>query len=381
MQEREAYIALNMAPGVGAVLVRNGIARLGSAVNILRAGPALLATVEGIGAARAGTLAVELGQADWRLEMSRAEAAGMRIITPADSDYPPALKTIHDPPLALYLRGDAEALRYSAVAVVGTRAPTTYGRETARRFAYLLARAGLTVVSGLARGIDTEAHRATLKAGGRTAAVIGSALDRLYPAENRELAEQIVASGGALLSEYPLGRPPDRQTFPMRNRIVSGLSGGVLVVEAGRTSGTLITAAQALEQGRAVMAVPGRIDSPAAQGCHKLLRQGATLVECLDDVLDELQALPGTRRANPAAAADEPPSAPAPAAPALDDVERRILQVLEGGELSVEALIERTGLPAGVVGARLMGLEMRRLLRRLPGHLVTARGDRGAQWE
>lgn len=390
MQERDAYIALNMVPGVGAVLVRHGVATLGTAAALFEAGPAALAEVRGVGTARADTLASELATPDWRGEKARAEAAGVRLVTFVDPEYPAFLKEIHDPPLVLYVQGDPGAMGFSAVAVVGTRAPTVYGRETARRFGFQLAQAGITVVSGLARGVDTEAHHGALQAKGRTVAVIGSALDALYPAENRDLAARIAAEGGAVVSEYPFGRQADRQTFPMRNRIVSGLCGGVLVVEAGLTSGTLITANQALDQGRSVMAVPGRIDSPAAQGCHRLIRQGAKLVESLDDILEELQTLPGARRASvrptpeqaprPVAARQDQPSAPhggsGPAAPApapvLDDAERALLATLGHEEMSVEGLIHASGLPAGVVGARLMGLEMKRLVRRLPGHMLKA---------
>jgi DNA processing protein len=340
-----------------------------------------LAAVRGVGAARAETLAAELAAPDWRSELAQAERAGVRLVTFVDPEYPAFLKEIHDPPLVLYVQGDPAALGYSAVAVVGTRSPTMYGRETARRLSFQLAQAGVTVVSGLARGIDTEAHMAALQAKGRTVAVIGSALDAIYPAENRALAARIAAEGGAVVSEYPFGRQADRQTFPMRNRIVSGLCGGVLVVEAGLTSGTLITANQALEQGRSVLAVPGRIDSPSAQGCHRLIRQGAKLAESLDDILEELQTLPGARRAPPSAAALASSAgagqglhaAPARvAAPPLDEQERKLLEALGDEELSVDALIQASGLPAGAVGARLMGLEMKRLVRRLPGQLLKA---------
>lgn len=386
MQEREAYIALNMVPGVGAVLVRNGVARLGSAVAMLRAGPDALAPIRGVGAARSETLATELAVPDWRSELAQAERVGIRLVTFVDPEYPAFLKEIHDPPLVLYVQGDPGALGFAAVAVVGTRSPSTYGRETARRMAFQLAQAGVTVVSGLARGIDTEAHLGALQAKGRTVAVIGSALDAIYPAENRALAARIASEGGAVVSEYPFGRQADRQTFPMRNRIVSGLCGGVLVVEAGLTSGTLITANQALEQGRSVMAVPGRIDSPGAQGCHRLIRQGAKLAESLDDILEELQQLPGAKPAHPSltdtsagpdAARQGRDSATAAAAarvaaPPLDAMEKALLEALGDEELSVDALIQASGLPAGAVGARLMGLEMKRLVRRLPGHLLKA---------
>jgi len=374
MQEREAYIALNMVQGVGAVLVRNAVATLGSAAAMMQAGPAALAAIRGVGSARSETLANQLREPDWRAEMTRAGRDGVQLVTFVDDAYPAFLKEIYDPPLVLYLLGDTAALGYTAVGVVGTRSPTAYGRDCARRMSFQLAQAGITVVSGLARGIDTEAHFAALQAQGRTVAVIGSALDVIYPYENRKLARRIADEGGAVVSEYPFGRQADRQTFPMRNRIISGLSAGVLVVEAGLTSGTMITANQALDQGRAVMAIPGRIDSPAAQGCHRLLRQGAKLVESLDDILEELQTLPGSRPlARPAEAGQSQDSAtPARPEPLLDEAERQLLETLGDEEMSIDLLISASGLPAGVVGARLMGLEMKRLIRRLPGQLLKA---------
>ncbi|MCL1857508.1 MAG: DNA-processing protein DprA, partial [Kiritimatiellaeota bacterium] len=285
---------------------------------------------------------------------------------------PEALKSLGSPPLALYVRGDVAALGPPCLAMVGSRAPSHYGRETARRFAFQLAQMGITVVSGLARGIDTESHQGALKGQGRTVAVIGSALDCLYPAENRDLAEAIVASGGALVSEYPWGRQADRQTFPMRNRIVSGLSSGVLIVEAGLSSGTLITASHAIDQGRAVMAIPGRIDAPSAQGCHRLIKEGARLVDSIDDVLEEIKAerLKGSKaqRDTSPLSASQPSSLPA----SLDETERRLLEILGKEEMAVEDLMAAAELPAGLVTARLMNLEMKRLVRRLPGHLIKA---------
>lgn len=349
-------------------MVRNGVERLGSAAAFFAVGATELSAVRGIGRERATRLLAALHGIDWQAEMELAERNEVKLLTFVDREYPSILKKIHDPPLVLYVRGDVAVLNNSGIAVVGTRAPTHYGRETARRMAFQIAQAGYTVVSGLARGVDAEAHRAALQARGRTVAVLGSALDKLYPYENRELAVEIAGSGGAVITEYPFGRQADRQTFPMRNRIVSGLSAGVLVVEAGLTSGTLITADQALEQGRSVMAIPGRIDSTASQGCHRLLRQGARLVESLDDILDEVQSLPGmgTFRSR------EPEQRKVAPEPILDEIERALLDALGEGELSVEALIQRSGLSAGIVGARLMGLEMKRLVRRLPGHMLTA---------
>ena len=373
-----AYIALNMVPGIGAVLVRAMAATLGSVEVARRATAGDLARVPGIGPARAEAFANALAEVDEEAERRRAEATHVRLVTFADPAYPRLLREIHDPPLVLYVCGDVAALDTACVAMVGTRGPTQYGRETAARFGFQLAQAGVTVVSGLARGIDTESHKAALKAHGRTVAVIGSALDRLYPAENRDLARAIATSGGAVVSEYPFGRSADRQTFPMRNRIVSGLSRAVLVIEAGVTSGTLITAGHALEQGRAVLAVPGRIDNPSALGCHKLLRQGARLAECVDDVLDEMQTLRGFGASpapkQPEATAPAGAVAPAPApAPALDATDRAVLDALRdaGGEADVELLLARTGIPAYKMNARLIALEMKRLVAQLPGRRVS----------
>ena len=371
MQEREAYIALNMVQGIGAVMVRNGVETLGSAAAIVSAGPDALAGIPGVGTVTSERFFRELSSVDWRGEMERAEKYNVRLITFADPEYPPQLKAIYDPPLVLYVSGSVDALSKSAVGMVGTRAPTAYGRETAGRFAFQLAQAGISVVSGLARGIDSESHAGALRGKGITVAVIGSALDKLYPAENRGLARKIIESGGAVVSEYPFGRSADKQTFPMRNRIVSGLSGAVLVVEAGLVSGTLITANQAADQGRPVLAVPGRIDSPASQGCHKLIRQGARLAESIDDVLDELQALPGTtgfrpERGKPESGAESVQECPVQ----LDDMEKLILAKLGDGEMDVEELIASTGLQARAVAPRLMGLEMKRVIRKLPGNLV-----------
>lgn len=381
MTESEAWFALNMVPGMGAATARAGVAAFGSAAAFFQAGATKLASVPGIGPRRAESFAEAFGAVDWKAELGRARATSLAVVTPADPDYPPLLSRINLFPLALYVAGSPAALRKAAVAMVGTRAPTNYGRENARSFAYRLAQAGLAVVSGLARGIDTEAAEGALLAGGTTIAVIGSALDRLYPPENRELARRIVRAGGAVVSEYPFGRQADRQTFPMRNRIVSGLSLGVLCVEAGVASGTLITADHALEQGRPVMAIPGRTTDPTAQGCHKLIKAGARLVETPADVLDELSRLPAPAGAAPAPAAapdaEEPPPAPAPlraaAAAAASPEETAILAALADGEKTPDRIVAASGLPAHRVAPLLIGLEMKGLVRRLPGNHYAAR--------
>ena len=380
MTEREAYIALNGVAGVGAVFVRHGIETLGSAVAILSAGAGALETIPGVGKPRAAMLAEKLRLADYAQQLTLADKHQARIITMRDADYPASLKSLNDPPLVLYVRGDIAAAASPCLAMVGTRSPSSYGRETARRFAFQFAQMGVTIVSGLARGIDTESHAATIKGQGKTIAVIGSALDCLYPAENKTLAESIVASGGALISEYPWGRQADRQTFPMRNRIVSGLSLGVLVVEAGLSSGTLITASHALDQGRSVMAIPGRIDSPASQGCHKLIKDGACLVDSIDDVLEEIKSSgvqefrspEGKRTAFGDKDSLSTGQKTRATLPPLDETERILLNILGKDEMALEDLMASSNLPAGIVTARLMNLEMKRLVRRLPGHLIKA---------
>lgn len=363
-----------MVQDIGAATVENGIAALGSASAFFSAGASRLAAIKGIGRNRAEDFAQAFGTVDWQGEMARAADCGVTFLTPVDDAYPALLKRIHNPPLALYVAGDPAALSHACLAMVGTRAPTAYGRATAKAFAYRLAQAGIVIVSGLARGIDTESHAAALLAGGRTVAVIGSALDRLYPPENRDLARRIAKSGGAVITEYPFGRQADRQTFPMRNRIISGLSSAVLVVEAGTTSGTLITCDHALEQGRAVMAVPGRIDNPAALGCHKIIKEGARLVETPDEVLDELQSLPGSRPLHPndfsPAAGSAATAAIGVAKPALDDVETKILATLGAEEMTPDEIVNASGIAPHLLGPRLISLEIKSQIERIGANAV-----------
>jgi DNA processing protein len=361
VEDRLAYIALNMMEHVGPVGVRSMRERLGSVAAILDAPADELMRADGVGPAMARHITEQRGRIFPQDELDRAARLDARILTPLDAEYPRALLEIHDPPLALYIRGSLTTGDRHAVAVIGTRRPTTYGREVAQRLSYQLAGAGFTVNSGLARGIDTCAHRGALKAGGRTVAVLGGALDSIYPPENEELAGEI-ARQGAVLSELPLGRKPDKTTFPMRNRIVSGMSRGVLVVEANSTSGALITARQAAEQGRSIFAVPGRIDSPASQGTHRLIRDGARLVEGVEDVLQEFEFL------LPAAKHDM--SAGSQRRPAASPDEQRILDLLGEEETDVDSVIRSSGLAPARVNALLIGLEMKKLLKMLPGRVV-----------
>lgn len=371
MTERQALIALNLVTGIGAVTVRKLAAHFGSTAAILEATADDLLQVSG--AAIGKCKAVQFAEAFRRVrpdeEEEKAEKLNVRLVTWDEPDYPRALRKIYDPSLVLYVSGDIHACDATCVAMIGTRNPTVYGRETAYRFGYQLAAAGYTVVSGMARGIDTESHRGAVQAKGRTVAVLGGALDRFYPTENRKLARQVVELGGAVISEYPFGREPDRQTFPMRNRIVSGLSAGVLVVEASSVSGTLITVNQALEQGRSVMAIPGRIDSPTSQGCHRLLRDGARLVASLDDIEEELETMPGLVT-QPDLLGKARGKEARPAAPSLSEDEERLLSALGNEERTIDEIVERAGLDAGRVNGLLVALQIKRRLKILPGGRV-----------
>ncbi|MFH0953452.1 MAG: DNA-processing protein DprA [Verrucomicrobiota bacterium] len=362
MNEREAYIALNMMESVGPVRVRAMATALGSLQAIFTAGVSELMAAEGIGPEVARSLASQRSAVDPGRELKKAESLGFRVLTPADAEYPEPLRAIHGPPLALYVRGALDPHDRHAVAVVGTRHATHYGLTVADRLGYQLAKVGFAVVSGLARGIDTAAHKGALKGGGRTLAVLGSGLDCVYPPENQGLADEI-AEHGAVLSEFPLGTEPDRVTFPVRNRIVSGLSMGVVVVEAGLGSGALHTADDALEQGRAVFAVPGRIDTAASKGTHRLIKNGARLVDDVDDILQEFEFLipPEKRKA---AVLDARPAVQ------LSGDEQAVVRALWEGALDVDALTRKVSMKTASVSSLLIGLEMKRVVRMLPGRMV-----------
>ena len=363
MTPRDAYIALNLLDSVGPVRVRNLIKALGSPEAVFNASESDLLQAEGIGREVAKKICAQRGSADPAAEEQKAARHGVRIVSFVDDEYPEPLKNIYDPPLALYVRGTLEKRDRHAISVVGTRTPSHYGVGVADRLSYQLAKAGFVVVSGLARGIDTAAHKAALKGGGRTIAVLGSAHDKLYPTENKGLADEIAAQG-AVISEYTMGREADRTTFPYRNRIVSGLCMGLLVVEASAQSGAMITSDMALEQGKSIFAVPGRIDTPSSRGPHQLLRNGATLVEDVDDILREFDSLLPTEKKQAAKETMKRPDVP------LDDQEQAIVKALWQGGLDVDTLTRAAGLPSGKVSALLIGLEMKRVVRILPGRMI-----------
>lgn len=361
--EREAYIALNMLDGMGPVRARNLIELLGSPEAVFEADPETLIKAKGIGGEMAEAIVNQRDSVDVAGEIEQTEALGGRILTCLDEEYPAALRTIYDPPLALYILGKLVPADKHAIALVGSRRSSHYGQQTADRLAFQLARVGYTVISGLARGIDTEAHKGSLKAGGRTIAVLGGALDKIYPPENAGLAEQI-AQHGAVISEFTLGREPDKTTFPYRNRIVSGMSMGVVVVEAPFKSGSLITAEQAMDQGRSVFAVPGRIDNPNARGCHMLIKSGAKLVENVDDILQEFEMLISPEQREMAKEAGRRPEV------MLTDDEEKIVRALGSDTLDIDTLARSAGLNISSVSGLLIGLELKKVIRMLPGRLV-----------
>lgn len=359
MTESEAYFAINLVPGLGPVRVRRLVERLGSAAAILSSPTSKLVEAEGIGRELASKIYDGIRALDAEKERARAAELGLQIITFADDDYPAALREIYDPPLVLYAKGTVPNPWPKGVGVVGSRVTSHYGIENAKKLSYQIAYAGVPVISGLARGIDTAAHQGALAAKGVTWAVVGCGLDQMYPPENQSLADMIVEQKGCLLSEFALGTPPDKRTFPMRNRIVSGLSFGVLVIEAGKESGALITARQALEQGRQVFAVPGRIDNPQSKGCHQLIKEGAALVEGVEDILSSLEFLLPMQEV----------TVPRPAPANLNANESLVFDAIDREETPIDQITQKTGLPSGTVSSTLLRLEMRKLIKQLPGKM------------
>jgi len=361
-------VALNMIEGIGPVRVRQLLQFFGDASAVLKASRQQLLSVRGIGDESAATIANWEKTVDLAGELKRIAEFGCHIVTQDDAEYPPSLREIYDPPVVLYVKGSLTAADKNSVAIVGSRQTTHYGIETARKLGYQLAYTGVTVVSGGARGIDTAAHQGALSAKGRTVAILGTAINIVFPPENAELFERIAASG-AVISQWPFNRNGDRQTFAIRNRIVAGMTLGTVVVEANMTSGALITANFAIEYGRQVFAVPGRIDSPRSKGCHDLIKKGAKLCEGVEDILSEFEYLfPASNR---------PPSpAETGMLPALElsGNEQKVFDVLGREELSIDDVIRKCGLPASATSVALFSLEMKRLIRQLPGKMFVRNG-------
>ncbi|MEK6230516.1 MAG: DNA-processing protein DprA, partial [Luteolibacter sp.] len=361
MSPREAILALNLLPSFGPVRITRLLEHFGDAENVLSASENKLQRVDGIGPETAKIISRWQDHADPSTELADAERRGISIITRADATYPKHLLQAYDAPILLYVWGEITSRDKHAISVVGSRRTTTYGVSATRKITYQLAHAGFTIVSGLARGIDTAAHESALAAKGRTIAVVGSGLARLYPPENLALAEKIADGNGAVISEFPLHKAPDKQTFPMRNRIVAAWSQGVRVTECPAGSGSLITAHLASVYGKPLFAVPGPIDKPSSAGCHQLIRDGATLVADASHIIDDMGELPFSFR-------NESPGEESDAQPQLPAEEAAVLTVMQAGEeYAVDSLIQASGLPSSAVTAALFKLELRRLVRPLPG--------------
>ena len=363
MTSLESLLALNLLPGLGPIRVRRLIEHFGDAKSILRSSPAKLAGVTGIGPESASMIASWEDRVDLPREIANIRSRGLALLKPGDPAWPPAFYHLPDAPLLLYVWGRVLERDSRALAIVGSRKTTHYGRSCAHKLSFQLAHAGLTIVSGLARGIDTAAHEGALAAEGRTIAVLGSGLGQLYPPENMALAERIANSNGAVVSEFPIEYGPSRNTFPQRNRIVAGWCEGILVVECARRSGALITADLAGDYGKHIFAVPGAIDRPSSEGCNDLLRTGASLVSEGSHILDELPPLPLKSRTSaplhdPHAASEKEH---------LTENEHLVLGSLSQEESSIDQIIEASNLPASVVAATLLRLEMRGLATQLPG--------------
>ncbi|HEU5123381.1 MAG TPA: DNA-processing protein DprA [Verrucomicrobiae bacterium] len=363
MDSKEALVALNMIEHVGPVRVRQLLEFFADAPAILHASKQQLLHVNGIGEETAEAISNWEKTVDLTGELQRIRDFGCHVLTQHDADYPELLRQIYDPPIVLYVKGKLMPQDKNGVAMVGSRMTTHYGIEVARKLAYQLAYLGVTVVSGGARGIDTAAHQGAITSKGRTVAVLGTGINRVFPPENAELFERIAANG-AVMTQFPFNRPADKQSFPIRNRIVAGMTLGTVVVEANLSSGALITANFATEYGRQIFAVPGRIDSPRSKGCHELIKKGAKLCEGAEDILSEFEYLfPATNR--PAAASETG------VLPALElsENEQKIFNTLQSEESSIDEIIRRSGLPSSAVSVGLLALEMKRLVKQLPGKM------------
>jgi DNA processing protein len=363
MTSREAFVALNMIDHVGPVRVRQLLQHFGDAVAILQAPRQQLLRVHGIGEDTAEAIASWEKNVQLSEELKRCEEFGCHIVTQEDAEYPELLRQIYDPPIVLYVKGTLDPKDKNGVAIVGSRQTTHYGIEVARKLAYQLGYIGVTVVSGGARGIDTAAHQGALSGKGRTICVLGTGINIVFPPENAELFERIAASG-AVISQYPFNRKADKQSFAIRNRIVAGMTLGTVVVEANLTSGALITANFATEYGRQIFAVPGRIDSPRSKGCHDLIKKGAKLCEGAEDILSEFEYL--------FPMSNKPPSVSETGvlpALTLSDNEQKVFDALDGEPVSIDDVIRKCGLPSSAVSVALLSLEMKRIVRQMPGKM------------
>ena len=376
-QDIEKWLALIRAEGVGPILFSRLLKHFETIDRIMGASVAELTRVERVGNQTAERIARTRDKFDCRKEIEQAEKLGVWLVHRQDVRYPLLLTEIYDPPPVLYVKGTLNRTDSLGFAIVGSRRCSAYGSEQASRFACLLADMGFTIVSGLARGIDSAAHHGALAAKGRTLAVQGCGLGQVFPPENKRLFEQI-AESGAVLSELPMGAESLAEHFPPRNRIIAGLSMGVLVIEAARGSGALITAKAALDSNREVMAVPGKIDSPLNAGSHLLLKQGAKLVDSVADIMDTLGVVGQDLMDYAVTEADKKEKQVntvrlGPAQMNLTDQQQKVLNCLDSEPVHIEDVIIQTQLPAGLVHSAIVHLQLKQLIRRLPGGFYTKR--------
>ncbi|MBN1830794.1 MAG: DNA-processing protein DprA [Deltaproteobacteria bacterium] len=356
--KRCGWLALQMIPGLGNIACKNLLNKFGDPERIFQADISELTGIEGLRRETADRIVNKEFQIDPWEELANVEKCGAKIVSFHDPSYPAALKEIHDPPILLYVKGKDLPKNVTFVGVVGSRNPSPYGSKSAQMIGQGLGRRGLGVVSGMAKGVDASAHWGCLASQGFTIAVLGTGIDIVYPAQNRKLADSI-ANKGALISEFPVGTPPEPKNFPIRNRVISGLSRGVIVVEATMKSGSLITAALALEQDREVFAVPGSIHSFKSTGCHFLIKQGARLIENSDDVLDEL----GMNY-------DYSPKSDTfqkEVLPPMDESEKVIYDMIGDYPLHIDQITRQGNLAPGKAASILMRMELKGMIRQLPG--------------
>ncbi len=360
---REHWLALTKFHGLGPALISRLVEYFGSPAQVFSADSTQLQEVPGIGKSLVRQFAdrkgIEQIKGTVQAELGLLQNKKFSLACPDEDLYPTLLKTIYDPPACLYYHGRLECLKQPTLAIIGSRAATSYGRQVSFQLARDLARKGITVISGMALGIDSESHRGALAGGGKTVAVLGCGLDVVYPPQNKKLYQE-VRENGALITEYPAGTRPEGFHFPARNRMISGSALGVIVVEAALKSGSLITARLALEQGREVFAIPGRVDSVKSAGAHKLLQQGAHLVNSADDILEELGIAMVMNQGG--GAKSDPGSADG-----LSWEEKQLLSCLEVYPATIEQIIQASGLPPGELNGLLLGLELKGLVRQVPG--------------
>ena len=383
MNDHDGCIILNMLNGIGGSRANALIEFCGSVSAIFDSDVATLSRVRGISTELAERILRWREFVEFDRELEFAKNGGVTILCRTDDEYPDSLRELRDAPLCIYIRGELPAeMVIRSISIVGTRNASNYGARMARHLSEAAAYGGWTTVSGLAIGIDTIVHQATVDAGGKTVAVLGGGLAKLHPVENLDLARAIIRTGGAVISEFPMTTAPTRHTFPMRNRIIAGLSCGTLVVEAGVNSGSLITAAQALEQGRHVFAVPGEADNPSAAGCNTLIKQGARLVMNFDDILDEFDFLPGFRptplRESPVNPFDAKQKEQDRSVSAKEEEpddsedsmfsgeETAIMNILAKGPANVDIISEATGIPPSTVISTMISLEILHRVRKNP---------------